>query len=46
LIAALVLAVVPVTVSTERNNTIDGMLVFVLLLAVWAVWKSVESGKF
>ncbi len=46
LVAALTLAVVPVTVSTERNNTIDGLLVFVLLLAVWAVWKSVQSGKF
>ena len=46
LVAALTLAVVPVTISTERNNTIDGLLVFVLLLAVWAVWKSVESGKF
>ncbi len=45
LIAALTLAVVPITIATERNNTIDGMLVFVLLLAVWAVWKSVESGK-
>lgn len=37
LIAALVLPVVPAAVSTERNNTIDGLLVFVLLLAVWAV---------
>ena len=46
LVAALTLAVVPVTVSTERNNTIDGLLVFVLLLAVWAVWKAVQSGKF
>jgi len=46
LVAALTLAVVPVTISTERNNTIDGLLVFVLLLAAWAVWKSVESGKF
>ncbi len=46
LVAALTLAVVPVTVSTERNNTIDGLLVFVLLLSVWAVWKSVQSGKF
>jgi 4-amino-4-deoxy-L-arabinose transferase-like glycosyltransferase len=46
LVAALTLAVVPVTISTERNNTIDGLLVFVLLLAVWAVWKSVQSGKF
>jgi len=46
LIAALVLAVTPVAVSTERNNTIDGLLVFVLLLAVWAAWRSVASGKF
>jgi 4-amino-4-deoxy-L-arabinose transferase-like glycosyltransferase len=46
LVAALTLAVTPVVVSTERNNTIDGMLVFVLLLASWATWKSVESGRF
>jgi len=46
LVAALTLAVIPVTISTERNNTIDGLLVFVLLLATWAVWKSVTSGKF
>ncbi|MCK4489194.1 MAG: glycosyltransferase family 39 protein, partial [Anaerolineales bacterium] len=45
LIAALSLAIVPVTVSTERNNTIDGLLIFVLLLAVWAVWRAVETGK-
>ena len=46
LVAALTLAVIPVTVSTERNNTIDGLLVFVLLLATWVVLKSVKSGKF
>ena len=46
LVAALVLAVFPITIATERNNTIDGLLVFVLLLAVWAVWKAVRSGKF
>ncbi|MBT3322282.1 MAG: glycosyltransferase family 39 protein [Anaerolineae bacterium] len=46
LVAALTLAVIPVTISTERNNTIDGLLVFVLLLATWAVLKSVQSGKF
>ena len=46
LIAALVLAVTPVTIATERNNTMDGMLVFVLLLATWAVWKSIEKGRF
>lgn len=45
LIAALALAIMPVTISTERNNTIDGMLVFVLLLAIWAVWRAVEIGK-
>lgn len=44
--AALVLATMPITIATERNNTIDGMLVFVLLSAAWAVWKSVETGKF
>lgn len=44
--AALVLATMPITIAAERNNTIDGMLVFALLLAAWAVWKSVESGKF
>lgn len=45
LLAALALAVIPVTVSTERNNTIDGLLVFVLLLAAWAVLEAVERGK-
>ncbi|RME06794.1 MAG: dolichyl-phosphate-mannose--protein mannosyltransferase, partial [Anaerolineae bacterium] len=45
LVAALALAVMPVTVATERNNTIDGLLVFVLLLAAWAFIKAAESGK-
>ena len=45
LVAALVLAVTPVVVSTDRNNTIDGMLVFTLLLAAWAFILAVESGK-
>jgi len=42
----LVLATTPITIATERNNTIDGMLIFTLLSATWAVWRSVESGKF
>jgi 4-amino-4-deoxy-L-arabinose transferase-like glycosyltransferase len=46
LAAALVLATLPVTIAAERNNTIDGMLVFVLLLAAWAVWQAVTSGQF
>jgi len=45
LAAAAVLAVMPVAISAERNNTIDGQLVFVLLLAIWAVWRSIETGK-
>jgi len=44
LIAAPVLAIMPVTVATERNNTIDGLLVFVLLLAAWAFLHAVRSG--
>ncbi|MBT3390144.1 MAG: hypothetical protein HN413_07005 [Chloroflexi bacterium] len=45
LIAALVLAVTPITIATERNNTIDGLLVFVLLLAAWVFLKAAENGK-
>jgi 4-amino-4-deoxy-L-arabinose transferase-like glycosyltransferase len=45
LVAALVLAITPVVVSTDRNNTIDGMLVFTLLLAAWAFILAVERGK-
>ena len=45
LAAALALALTPVAISAERNNTIDGLLVFVLLLAAWAVLRSVYSRK-
>ncbi|MEA5078376.1 MAG: glycosyltransferase family 39 protein [Anaerolineaceae bacterium] len=45
LIAALTLAVMPITIATEQNNTIDGMLVFMLLLSAWAFFKSVEKQK-
>lgn len=45
LIAALVLAATPVAISTERNNTIDGLLLFTLLLAIWAFIKAVEAGR-
>jgi 4-amino-4-deoxy-L-arabinose transferase-like glycosyltransferase len=45
LASAAVLAVMPVAIATERNNTIDGMLVFVLLLAAWAFLQSVYTGK-
>ena len=45
LAAALALAAMPVAVSTERNNTMDGLLVFVLLLAAWAFLQSVYTGR-
>jgi 4-amino-4-deoxy-L-arabinose transferase-like glycosyltransferase len=45
LIAALVLAVMPISVVTDRNNTIDGTLALALLLAAWAVIHAVETGK-
>lgn len=45
LVAALVMAVTPVVVAADRNNTIDGMLVFTLLLAAWAFIRAVETGK-
>lgn len=43
--AAFVMAITPVFVATNRNNTMDGMLVFTLLLAAWAFIRAVETGK-
>jgi 4-amino-4-deoxy-L-arabinose transferase-like glycosyltransferase len=45
LLAALVLAVTPVVVATDRNNTADSTLILVLLLAAWAFIKATESRK-
>ncbi len=45
LIAAFALAVSPISVVTNRNNTIDSVLTLVMLLGAWAVMKAVESGK-
>lgn len=43
--AAAVLTAMPVVYAVNRNNTIDGMLVFTLLLAAWAFIKATESGR-
>jgi len=32
-------------VATERNNTVDGLLLLLLLLAAWAVLRSVRTGR-
>src|SRR5881392_839207 len=45
LLAALALAVSPISVLTNRNNTIDSTLVLVMLLGAWAVLRAAESGK-
>ena len=45
LLAALLLAVTPITVATGRNNTVDGLLVLVLLLAAWALLRATETGS-
>ncbi len=44
LIAALALAVTPVVVATDRNNTIDSTLILTMLLAAWAFIKATETG--
>ena len=45
LIAALVMALTPVFVATNRNNTMDGLLVFFLLMAAWAFIRATETGR-
>ncbi len=45
LTAALVLAVTPISVAANRNNTMDSLLVLVLLLAAWAVIRAAETGR-
>ncbi|NJP06820.1 MAG: glycosyltransferase family 39 protein [Chloroflexaceae bacterium] len=44
LLAALVLAITPIVVATDRNNTIDSTLILTLLLASWAFLKATEQG--
>src|SRR5215467_7015226 len=45
LLAALALALSPISVLTNRNNTIDSTLVLMMLLGAWAVLRAAESGK-
>lgn len=45
LIAALVLAISPIVVATDRNNTMDSSLILMLLLAAWAFIKATETSK-
>ncbi|BCL83862.1 putative mannosyltransferase YycA [Ktedonobacteria bacterium brp13] len=45
LLAALVLAISPISVATNRNATIDSTLTLCLLLGAWAVMRAAESGR-
>jgi 4-amino-4-deoxy-L-arabinose transferase-like glycosyltransferase len=45
LLAALALAITPVVIATDRNNTIDSTLILTLLLAAWAFIKATETSR-
>lgn len=45
LLAALALAVSPISVVTNRNNTIDSTLMLALLLGAWTTFRAIESGQ-
>ena len=45
LLAGLVLAITPIVVATDRNNTMDSTLILTLLLAAWAFIVATERGK-
>lgn len=45
LLAALALAITPVVVATDRNNTADSLLILTLLLAAWAFIKAAETAR-
>jgi len=44
-IAVLALAITPVVIATDRNNTMDSTLILTLLLATWAFVKATETRK-
>ena len=45
LIAAVVLALTPVTVITSRSNNPDALLVLLVVLAAWAGARAMQSGR-
>ena len=45
IVAGFVMAITPIFLAANRNNTMDGMLVFTLLLAAWAFVRATETGK-
>jgi len=45
LLASLVLALTPISVVTNRNDTIDSTLALTLLIGAWAVLRAAETGR-
>ncbi|GCF07194.1 glycosyltransferase family 39 protein [Dictyobacter arantiisoli] len=45
LIAALALSITPITVTMNRDNNLDPLLILTLLLAVWCVLLAVSTGR-
>jgi len=45
LLAALMLALTPIFVAANRNNTMDSQLLFTSLLAAWAITLAAERGQ-
>jgi len=46
LVSALALAVTPIFVAIARNETMDSLMIFVILLAVWVVLKAAREKSF
>jgi 4-amino-4-deoxy-L-arabinose transferase-like glycosyltransferase len=45
LVSALALAITPIFVAVSRNGTMDGILIFVLLLAIWVGLKAARESS-
>jgi 4-amino-4-deoxy-L-arabinose transferase-like glycosyltransferase len=43
LVSALALAVTPIIVAVSRNGTMDGLLIFVLILSLWVACKAARE---
>ncbi|HUB74626.1 MAG TPA: glycosyltransferase family 39 protein [Solirubrobacteraceae bacterium] len=43
--AAVAMAVLPISVITSRSDTMDGVMMLVLVLALWAIVQAVQSGR-
>jgi 4-amino-4-deoxy-L-arabinose transferase-like glycosyltransferase len=45
IVSAFVMTITPIFIATNRNNTMDGLLIFFLLAAAWTFIRATETGK-